>query len=332
MIKPSTIWTPLLCFSIFLFNSCSQKDFTEKSVNTLPTATLTVIGDTSSLVAGQDVAFKLVGSDPDGGHTITKLELLDNGAPVVGGVVASDAGTVTDSSLTGGSHSFAARATDSRGAIGMSASLLLRVRTAPSAPTAYVPQLTNYRYSRGVWRTGLYSTNQPAALANLPFYTNAPTITVRFSSTYPDSNGNYVIKAGSTVLATGSVSTPAGQDVLVKLPPGRGTKRVEILPGNTQRDDDDGIIKGVSIEAITVPAGYIGRLSTEPAAARVVGWDGNSISVGYGAASPGAGSTAPLLRTSTQDIQVLNYGSARASLQYSEAYWASTKKAQHGDL
>jgi lysophospholipase L1-like esterase len=91
------------------------------NANVAPTATLSVMGGTSSVTTGQSVVLNLAGFDTDG--TVTKVEALDNGIKI--GEISGASGSLQTAGLAAGSHSFTAKAYDDKGATGLSTAALV---------------------------------------------------------------------------------------------------------------------------------------------------------------------------------------------------------------
>lgn len=97
--------------------------FTSVSTNNAPTATLTVLGDITSVTPGQPVTLQVVAQDADAGDSVVKIELYDNGTKI--GEIAGASGSLQTGPLTTGNHSFTAKPYDTKGAAGLSTAKLV---------------------------------------------------------------------------------------------------------------------------------------------------------------------------------------------------------------
>lgn len=98
------------------------------TANNKPTATISVVGGTSSVTPGESVTLQLDGADADAGDNVVKIEALDNGVKI--GEITGASGALLTLGLTAGGHSFTARAYDTKSAFGLSAAVLVTAQNA----------------------------------------------------------------------------------------------------------------------------------------------------------------------------------------------------------
>jgi hypothetical protein len=124
----------------------SQPFSVAATANNAPTATISVVGGSSSVAPGQSVTLQLDGQDGDAGDSVVKLELLDNGVKISGAEIAGASGMIQSPALTAGPHSFTARATDSKGATGLSQAVVVTAQV-PGSETVLTVTPSTLSYS-----------------------------------------------------------------------------------------------------------------------------------------------------------------------------------------
>ena len=95
------------------------------SSGSAPTTTLSVVGGTSSVTAGQSVTLSGVATDPEGSGTVVKIEYFDNGVKLPAGETSGPSGALQTPPLAAGTHNFTAKATDASGLVGFSAAVVI---------------------------------------------------------------------------------------------------------------------------------------------------------------------------------------------------------------
>lgn len=98
------------------------------TANNAPTATISVTGGTTTVTPGQSVVLQLAGADTDAGDSVPKIEALDNGVKI--GEISGASGSLQTPALTAGTHSFTARAYDSKGTTGLSQAVVVKAQAA----------------------------------------------------------------------------------------------------------------------------------------------------------------------------------------------------------
>jgi predicted Rdx family selenoprotein len=137
------------------------------NANTNPIATLSVVGGVSSVTTGQSIVLQLDGVDSDQGDSVVKMEALDNGVKI--GEITGASGALQTPPLGAGSHSFTARAVDSKGAAGLSPAKLV---TATSSGSVWDNKPLLYNAGGDSKADGTYVAKIATALGAAPTYTN----------------------------------------------------------------------------------------------------------------------------------------------------------------
>jgi lysophospholipase L1-like esterase len=285
------------------------------AANQAPSATVSVVGGVTSVSAGQTVVLAGNGTDPDTGDTVVKLEYLDNGVKI--GETPGASGSLQTSGLTSGTHNMTVRATDSKGAIGISNAVVITVG-APAQQNVLVPVTANFWNNGGIERTSGGQTIH-AALSMLKVNLNgASSATITAFNT--GAGGILVLDGTAVVGSIGGNGSP--QDFAFNNLSG-GT--LTCIFGAQQRSYEIGEVQGSGITKVTLPNGFAGNFIAPQQATTAIVIIGDSISNGSGASVPQQKGWTTLLRNNTQTTYVTGYGSAQGLVAGAQGNWPTLR-------
>jgi lysophospholipase L1-like esterase len=223
--------------------------------NTKPTATISIVGGVSSYNVGQVATLQLDGFDSDTADSVVKLELLDNGVKISGAEISGSSGMIQTPALTVGTHNYTARATDSKGATGIS----LAVVVTASAPASQVgvsvaPVSSNFSQNSLDESYSGYTRRSPMATLTTEVEGTTTLVVKQFGNSI-GSNGGTTVYIDGNYAAHLSNAAAGVQDFPITLP-SVAKHVVKYVEGGQSRPYESGDVQvESSIQLITPGAG-----------------------------------------------------------------------------